>query len=184
MSIICIWQAMCLHYGFQSTGAHFINFINIKLEPGERHEDLFQRLNSFIEDNLLKSDGGIHRHGELTESDEELSPSLENLIVLTWLRLIDKILLNLTKKKTLLRTIQERKLQYFGHLIRGKGKQKLLMEGKIEGTRRKGKQRRTWTSDVMGWCGSSYTKCVRMAENRKEWSSMTADLLIRRWHPQ
>ena len=43
-------------------------------------------------------------------------------------------------KQTLLRTIQERKLQYFGHLIRGKGKQKLLMEGKIEGTRRKGKQ--------------------------------------------
>ena len=28
-------------------------------------------------------------------------------------------------KQTLLRTIQERKLQYFGHLIRGKGKQKL-----------------------------------------------------------
>ena len=46
-------------------------------------------------------------------------------------------------KQTLLRTIQERKLQYFGHLIRGKGKQKLLMEGKIEGTRRRGKQRRT-----------------------------------------
>ena len=43
-------------------------------------------------------------------------------------------------KQTLLRTIQERKLQYFGHLIRRKGKQKLLMEGKIEGIRRKGKQ--------------------------------------------
>ena len=47
-------------------------------------------------------------------------------------------------KQTLLRTIQERKLQYFGDVIRGKRKQKLLMEGKIEGTRRKGKQRRTW----------------------------------------
>ena len=46
-------------------------------------------------------------------------------------------------KQTLLRTIQERNLQYFGHLIRGQGKQKLLMEGKIEGTRRRGKQRRT-----------------------------------------
>ena len=42
-------------------------------------------------------------------------------------------------KQTLLRTIQERKLQYFGHLIRGKGKQKLLMEGKTEGSRRGGK---------------------------------------------
>ena len=48
-------------------------------------------------------------------------------------------------KQTLLRTIQDWKLQYFGHLIRGKGKQKLLMEGKIEESRHRGKQRRTWT---------------------------------------
>ena len=87
-------------------------------------------------------------------------------------------------KQTLMKTIQERKLQYFGHLIRGKGKQKLLTEGKIEGTRCKGKQRMTWTNDVMDCCGMSYMKCVRMAENRKEWSSMVANLLIRRWHPQ
>ena len=65
-----------------------------------------------------------------------------------------------------------------------KGKTKIRMEGKIEWSRHRGKQRRTWTSDVMDWCGLSYTKCVRMAENRKEWSSMVADLLIRRWHPQ
>ena len=71
-------------------------------------------------------------------------------------------------KQTLVRTIKERKLQYFGHLIRGKGKQKLPLEGKIEGSRRKGKQRRTCTIDVTDWCGLSYTKNVRMAENRKE----------------
>ena len=63
-------------------------------------------------------------------------------------------------KQTLLRNIQERKLQYFGHLVQGKGRQKLLMEGKIAGTRHRGKQRRTWTSDVTDWCTMSYTKCV------------------------
>jgi len=51
-------------------------------------------------------------------------------------------------KQILPRTIQERKLQYFGHLIGGEGKLKLLMEGKIEVIRRRGKQRRTWVSDV------------------------------------
>ena len=71
-------------------------------------------------------------------------------------------------KHTLLRTIQQRKLQYFGHLIQRKEKQKLLMEGKIEGTRHRGKHRRTWSSDVTDWCGLSYTKCVRLAENEKE----------------
>ena len=43
------------------------------------------------------------------------------------------------------------------------------MERKIEGTRSKGKQRRTWTNDVTDWCSLNYTKCVRMAENGKEW---------------
>ena len=85
-------------------------------------------------------------------------------------------------KQTLPRIIQERKLQYFGHLILGMGIQILLMEGKIEGIRHRRKQRRTWTSAVMDWCGLSYTKCVRIAESRKEWSSMAADLLRRRWH--
>ena len=87
-------------------------------------------------------------------------------------------------KQALLRTIQERKLQYFGHLIWGKGKQKLLMEGKLEGTRRREKQRNTWTCHVMDLCGMIYMKCVRVAESRKEWSSMAADLLGRIWHPQ
>ena len=88
-SMASIWQAIRLHYGFQSTGAHFIDFNNIKLEPNERPEDLFQRLQSFMEDTLLRSDGSIRHHGDLPDSDEELSPSLENLIVLTWLRLIN-----------------------------------------------------------------------------------------------
>ena len=56
------------------------------------------------------------------------------------------------------------------------------MEGKIDGTKRRAKQKRTWT-DIRDWCGLSYAKCVRMAEDRKEWSFMAADLLIRRWHP-
>ena len=64
-------------------------------------------------------------------------------------------------KQTLLRTIQERKLQYFEHFIQGKGKQKLLKDRKIVRSRCRGQQRTTWTSDVTDWCGLSYTKCVK-----------------------
>ena len=83
-SITSIWQAIRVHYGFQSTGAHFIDFSSIKLEPDERPEDLLQRLQSFVKDSLLKSDGSIKYHGEVPDTDEELSPSLEDFIVLTW----------------------------------------------------------------------------------------------------
>ena len=50
-------------------------------------EDLFQSCMSFVEDNLLTTNGGITHHGEHPVEDEELSPSLENLVVITWLRL-------------------------------------------------------------------------------------------------
>ena len=36
-------------------------------------------------------------------------------------------------KRSLMMTIKKRKLQYFGHLIRQNGIQRLLLEGKIEG---------------------------------------------------
>ncbi|VDI10897.1 G protein-coupled receptor 125 [Mytilus galloprovincialis] len=98
-SINSIWQSIRLHYGFQSTGGHFLDFNSIFLEPDERPEDLFQRLASFIEDNMLRAGGNIHHHGEVPEADEELSPSLENLIVLTWLRLINRDLPNLVKQR-------------------------------------------------------------------------------------
>ena len=87
-SISSIWQAIRMHFGFQRTGAHFLDFDSIRLEPGERPEDLYQRLSSFVDDNLLQQDGGITHHGDAPNSDEELSPSLDNFVTLTWLRLI------------------------------------------------------------------------------------------------
>ena len=98
-SINSIWQSIRMHYGFQSTGAHFIDYNNIRLEHDERPEDLFQRLMSFVEDNLLIANGSITHHGESITTDEELTPSLENMIVLTWLRLIHSDLPNLVKQR-------------------------------------------------------------------------------------
>ena len=98
-SMSSIWQAIRLHYGFQSTGAHLLDFKTIKLDPDERPENLHQRLMSFIEDNLLLGNGHISHYGETPTTDEEMSPILENLIVLTWLRLVHNELPNLVKQR-------------------------------------------------------------------------------------
>ena len=98
-SINSIWQSIRMHFGFQSTGAHFIDFNGIKLEHDERPEDLFQRLMSFVEDNLLVANSNITHHGDVINTDEELTPTLENMIVLTWLRLIHTDLPNLVKQR-------------------------------------------------------------------------------------
>ena len=98
-SISSIWQSIRLHYGFQSTEGHFLEFNNIHVEANERPEDLYQRLASFIEDNLLRANGNIQHHGEAPEADKELSSSLKNMVVLTWLRLIHRELPNLVKQR-------------------------------------------------------------------------------------
>ena len=47
-SIQSIWNTIRQHFGFQITGAHFIDFADIHLESNERPEDLYQRLMAFV----------------------------------------------------------------------------------------------------------------------------------------
>ena len=79
-------------------GAHFIDFADIHLESNKTTEDLYKRLMSFVEDLLLKAKSSSH-HGELVMEDEELSPSLENVVVLRWLKLIFPDLPRLDKER-------------------------------------------------------------------------------------
>ena len=94
-----IWQVIRLHYGFQTTGGHFLDFSDIHQNPEEHPEDLFQRLSAFVEDNLLCRNNGITHHGAEVEEDEEMSPSLENFVVLTWLHLLHPDLPRLIKQR-------------------------------------------------------------------------------------
>ena len=98
-SINSIWQSIRAHYGFQSTGSHFLDFSNIKLEADEIPEDLYQRLMSFIEDSLLVANGNITHHGDVIAVDEEMTLTLENMVVLTWLSLVHRDLPNLVKQR-------------------------------------------------------------------------------------
>ena len=98
-SLNVIWQKIRQHYGFQSTGAHFLDLTSINLQPDEKPEDLFQRLMAFFEDNLLSVNCGLTHHGEQVTVDEDLSPTLENTIVFLWLNLIHPGLPLLVKQK-------------------------------------------------------------------------------------
>ena len=98
VSLASIWQTIRLHFGFQTTGGHLLDFADIRLENDEKPEDLYQRLMAFVEDNLLKTTGLTHHESQLDE-DEELSPTLENIVVLTWLKLIHPELPKLVKQR-------------------------------------------------------------------------------------
>ena len=97
-SLEYIWQTIRQHFGFQATGAQFIDFSDIHLAADERPEDLYQRLMAFVEHSLLHANGLTH-HAEHVTENEELTPTLENFVVLTWLRLIHPSLPRLVKQR-------------------------------------------------------------------------------------
>ena len=98
-SVSGVCQTIRQHYGLQLTGSRFLDLANFSLKPEQRPEDLFQILMAFIENNLLTTSSGITHHGEIPDVDEELSPSLENFVALTWLRLLHPSLPRLVKQR-------------------------------------------------------------------------------------
>ena len=76
--------------------------------------------------------------------------------------------------------MKKRKLTFVGHLMRGSSGEAHLyiLEGKVNGTKGRGRPRLTWMDDVIEWTGlKTYENVKRTAEDRDKWRAIVVDLL-------
>ena len=69
--------------------------------------------------------------------------------------------------KWLLKSVQQRKLKYFGHIKRHDSIEKTILEGHMPGSRSRGRPRRRWSDDIKEWLNMTGAEASYMARDRK-----------------
>ena len=62
-----------------------------------------------------------------------------------------------------------RKLKWYGHVTRSKGLSKVILQGTVEGKRRRGRQRKKWDDNIREWTGLPLASTQALAHERERW---------------
>ena len=78
----------------------------------------------------------------------------------------------------LLTLVQKRKLRWFGHVSRSSGLAKSILQGRVKGKRKRGRQKKRWVDNINEWTGMDFANSTRAAENRTRWKGIVATLSV------
>ena len=71
-----------------------------------------------------------------------------------------------------LTSVFRRKPKWYGHIARSSGLAKTILQGTVQGGRRRGRQRKRWEDNIKEWTGLEWNILLRKAENREEWRKL------------
>ena len=74
----------------------------------------------------------------------------------------------------LLTTVKRHKLKCYGHVTRSTGLAKSILEGTVQGGRRRGRQKKRWEDNIPEWTGMTLGAAMRKAKRREEWRELVA----------
>ena len=70
------------------------------------------------------------------------------------------------KYEPLLTTIKRRKLSYYRHLCRHDSLSKTIMQGRVEGTRVRGRPKKDWMVNIIQWTDKTVGELVEKVKDR------------------
>ena len=56
----------------------------------------------------------------------------------------------------LLTMVKKRKLRWYGHISRSSGMAKTILQGTVNGARRRGRQKNRWKANIKEWTGMEF----------------------------
>ena len=74
----------------------------------------------------------------------------------------------------LLTMVKKRKLRWYDHISRSSGMAKTILQGTVKGTRRRGRQKKSWEDNIKEWTGMGFGDSLRAAEDREGWKGIVA----------
>ncbi|GFR73555.1 endonuclease-reverse transcriptase [Elysia marginata] len=68
--------------------------------------------------------------------------------------------------------IRQRKLNWYGHTTRSSGLAETIMQGTVNGGRRRGRQKKRWEDNIKEWTGLELRNTLRIAEDGEEYKAV------------
>ena len=71
------------------------------------------------------------------------------------------------RQELLLSTVKRRKLSWFGHVCRHDTLPMIILQGTVDGSRRRARPRKSWKDNIKEWTGQSMSSLLRIADDRE-----------------